>query len=63
MNHVDEQGTSVRLAMICVAAVDTRLACGALCVTCTHYVQERRQDERRATPRRSRDRRVLSRAL
>jgi hypothetical protein len=49
--------------MICVAAVDTRLACGALCVTCTHYVQERRQDERRATPRRSRDRRVLSRAL
>jgi len=58
-----EQPTSVRLAVICVAAVDTRLACGALCVTCPHYMQERRLDERRTAPRRSRDRRVLSRAL
>jgi len=49
--------------MICVAAVDTRLACGTVCMTCPHYVQDRRQDERRTTPRRSRDRRVLSRTL
>jgi hypothetical protein len=47
--------------MICVADVDCRLTCNALCVTCPSYVGERRDDERRNSPRRTRDRRILSR--
>jgi hypothetical protein len=47
--------------MLCVADVDVRLACSAICVACEHYMSDRRQDERRATPRRTRDRRVLNR--
>jgi hypothetical protein len=47
--------------MICVADVDRRLTCNAICVTCPSYVCERREDERRNSPRRTRDRRILSR--
>lgn len=47
--------------MICVADVDCRLTCSGLCVTCAEYVRERRDDERRNSPRRTRDRRILSR--
>ena len=50
-------------AMICVADVDVRLACSGLCVTCPHYMIDRRRDERRDIPRRTHDRRVLNRAL
>ena len=50
-------------ATICVADVDLRLSCSGLCVICSHYVPDRRRDERRGTPRRTRDRRVLSRAM
>ncbi|MGO8684216.1 MAG: hypothetical protein ACLQUT_06520 [Thermoleophilia bacterium] len=49
--------------MICVADVDLRLACGGVCVTCQHYMQDRRHDERRDKPRRTHDRRVLDRAV
>jgi hypothetical protein len=52
-----------RPAMICVADVDERLACSGLCVTCRHYMTDRRRAERRDVPRRTRDRRVLNRAL
>lgn len=48
-------------AMLCVADVDTRLACQAFCAACSHYVSERRKGERRATPRATGDRRVMSR--
>lgn len=47
--------------MICVADVDTRLTCNAICVTCPYYVPDRRIGERRATPRRTLDRRVMNR--
>jgi hypothetical protein len=47
--------------MLCVADVDTRLVCNAVCVTCAHYMPDRRRDERRATPRRTLDRRIMSR--
>ena len=47
--------------MICVADVDRRLECNAICVTCPHFVPERRQGERRNSPRRTRDRRVMNR--
>ena len=50
-----------RLAMICVADTDTRLLCNSLCVACEHYMRDRRRGERRATPRRTRDRRILAR--
>jgi len=50
-----------RPPMICVADVDTRLTCNAICVTCPHYMPDRRKVERRATPRRTRDRRVMNR--
>jgi hypothetical protein len=49
--------------MICVADVDTRLTCNAICVTCPHYMPDRRYDERRTTPRRTRDRRVMNRHI
>jgi hypothetical protein len=49
--------------MICVADVDLRLVCGGVCVTCQHYMQDRRRDERRDKPRRTHDRRVLDRAI
>lgn len=52
---------SRRPAMLCVADVDVRLACSSICVACEHYMSDRRQDERRATPRRTRDRRILNR--
>jgi hypothetical protein len=47
--------------MICVADVDTRLLCNAICVACAHFMPDRRRHERRATPRRTRDRRVMNR--
>jgi hypothetical protein len=47
--------------MICVADVDTRLRCNAICVTCEYFMPDRRRQERRTTPRRTRDRRVLNR--
>jgi hypothetical protein len=47
--------------VICVADVDTRLACSTFCAVCPHYVRDRRIDERRDWPRRSHDRRVLAR--
>lgn len=49
------------ISMICVADVDTRLVCNAVCVTCRYYVRERRHGDRRATPRRTLDRRVMNR--
>jgi hypothetical protein len=53
--------TSALPPMLCVADVDTRLACGTFCAACSHYVRDRRLDERRDRPRRSHDRRVLAR--
>ena len=50
-----------RPPMICVADVDTRLICNAICVACAHFMPDRRRQERRATPRRTRDRRVMNR--
>jgi len=50
-------------SMICTADVDTRLLCNAICVTCPHYMPDRRHSERRATPRRTLDRRVMSRHI
>jgi len=47
--------------VLCVADVDTRLACSTFCASCPHYVRDRRMDERRDRPRRSHERRVLSR--
>jgi len=47
--------------MICVADVDTRLACSAICVTCPHYMPDRRRAERRSTFRSTPDRRVMER--
>jgi len=47
--------------MICVADVDTRLTCNAICVTCRYYMPDRRRRERRATPRPTYDRRVMRR--
>jgi hypothetical protein len=58
---MDDPDEIPRPPMICVADVDTRLTCNAICVTCPHYMPDRRMDERRATPRRTRDRRVMSR--
>jgi len=48
-------------ALICVADVDTRLTCSACCAACPHYMHDRRQGERRASPRPTPDRRVLGR--
>jgi len=48
-------------ALICVADVDTRLACSACCPACPHYMRDRRTGERRATHRPTPDRRVLGR--
>jgi len=47
--------------MICVADVDTRLCCNTICVACAHFMPDRRRQERRDTPRRTRDRRVMNR--
>jgi hypothetical protein len=47
--------------MICVADIDVRLACNAICVACSHYMPDRRRRERRDTPRRTHDRRVMNR--
>ncbi len=47
--------------MLCVADVDTRLTCSTFCALCPHYVRDRRAGERRASPRRTHDRRVLGR--
>jgi hypothetical protein len=47
--------------LICVADTDMRLDCGAICVICAHFLCDRRHGERRATPRRTRDRRVMNR--
>ncbi|MEI6451092.1 MAG: hypothetical protein WCP98_14285 [Actinomycetes bacterium] len=46
--------------MLCVAAVDTRLTCGAHCAVCPYYVRERRIGERRSRPR-TNTRRILGR--
>jgi hypothetical protein len=54
-------GSARNIPMICVADVDTRLDCSSVCVTCSFYMRDRRQGERRDTPRRTRDRRVLAR--
>jgi hypothetical protein len=50
-----------RTRVICVADTDTRLGCCAICVICAHFVGDRRHGERRATARRTRDRRVMNR--
>jgi hypothetical protein len=47
--------------MLCVADVDTRLSCTTFCAACPLYVRDRRAGERRNTPRRTHDRRVLGR--
>jgi len=47
--------------ILCVADVDTRLACNTFCAVCPHHVRDRRIDERRDRPRRSHERRVLAR--
>ena len=47
--------------MLCVAEVDTRLTCGVYCAVCPYYVRERRIGERRWSPRRMYDRRILGR--
>jgi hypothetical protein len=47
--------------IICVADVDTRLACSTFCAGCAHYVRERRRGQRRRSPRESHDRRVMLR--
>ena len=50
-----------RTPMICVADVDRRLCCNAICVTCECFVPDRRHGEGRQRPRRTRDRRVMNR--
>jgi hypothetical protein len=60
-NGPQGNGSPHALPMICVADVDTRLNCNSICVTCRFYMRERRRGERRETPRRTRDRRVLAR--
>jgi hypothetical protein len=50
-----------RAPLICVADIDTRLGCGAICVICAHFVCDRRHGERRDSPRRTRDRRLMNR--
>ena len=52
---------SVLPPILCVADVDTRLACNTFCAVCSHHVRDRRIDERRDRPRRSHERRVLAR--
>ena len=47
--------------MLCVAEVDTRLTCSTYCAVCLYYVRDRRIGERRESPRRTYDRRILSR--
>ena len=54
-------GAKLQPPMICVADVDTRLVCSTFCALCRYYVRDRREGERRRTPRRSHDRRVLGR--
>lgn len=59
---MDEKRASGQVPpMICTADVDTRLLCSAICVTCPHYMPDRRRRERRAVPRQTRDRRILGR--
>jgi len=50
-----------RQPMLCVADVDTRLACSTFCAVCPYYVRDRRIGERRCSPRRTYDRRILGR--
>ena len=47
--------------MLCVADVDTRLQCSTYCAVCIYYVRDRRIGERRDSPRRTFDRRILGR--
>jgi hypothetical protein len=47
--------------MLCVADVDVRLTCSTYCAVCPYYVRDRRIGERRGSPRRTHDRRVLGR--
>ena len=47
--------------MLCVADVDTRLTCSTYCAVCAYYVRDRRIGERRWSPRRTYDRRILGR--
>jgi hypothetical protein len=47
--------------MLCVAEVDTRLTCSTYCAVCLYYVRDRRIGERRESPRRTYDRRILGR--
>jgi hypothetical protein len=47
--------------MLCVAEVDTRLTCSTYCAVCPYYVRDRRIGERRDSPRRTYDRRILGR--
>ena len=47
--------------MLCVADVDTRLTCSTYCAVCAYYVRDRRIGERRFSPRRTHDRRILGR--
>ena len=48
-------------ALICVADVDTRLACSCYCAVCPYYLRDRRIGERRTLHRRTWDRRTFNR--
>ena len=47
--------------MLCVAEVDVRLTCSTYCAVCPCYVRDRRDGERRWSPRRTHERRILGR--
>jgi len=53
--------TIVGSPLICVADVDTRLACSTFCACCPNYVRDRRSGQRRRAARKSLDRRVMQR--
>ena len=48
-------------ALICVADVDTRLACSCYCAVCPYYLRDRRIFERRTLHRPTFDRRIYNR--
>jgi hypothetical protein len=58
---MEQQPKILQPPMICIAEVDTRLFCSTYCALCEYYVRDRRDGERRGSPRRTRDRRVLRR--
>jgi hypothetical protein len=56
-----EKTTVPQPPLICVADVDTRLSCSCYCAVCPFYLRDRREGERRAAHRATRDRRILNR--